>query len=336
MSTIKDIAKYTDLSIATVSKYINGGNVLERNRTVIAEAISVLDYRVNIAARVLKTQRTMIVGVLLPVLTTPFFPNICAMIETYLKKEGYSIIICGYYDDPKEEIEKLRFLINQNFDGIILVPQSISADEINKIKELKEHKMPCVLMDRYIPDYDCDRVLVDNSSATYGAVEQFFINGHRRIGIIIGPPEISTAYERQLGYKRVHQDYSIPIDPSLIRIGDYSIGSGYRAMSELLDLDVPPTAVIGTNHDMTVGAITLAYERKFHIPDDISFIGYDEIQLTKIMNPPISIVTQPIKEIAMHTAELILKRMRGNYTAFPQVFRLKSELLMHESIKKIS
>ena len=336
MSTIKDIAKRTGLSIATVSKYINGGNVLERNRTLIADAIEALDYRVNIAARVLKTQRTMIVGVLLPMLTTPFFSTICALIETHLKKEGYSIIVCGYYDDPKEEMEKLLFLINQNVDGILLVPQSITADEISNIKELHEHKIPFVLMDRYIPEYECDRVLVDNSSATYGAVEQFIINCHRRIGIIIGPPEISTAYERRLGYERVHQDYSIPIDPSLIRIGDYSIGSGYSAMSELLDMDAPPTAVIGTNHEMTVGAITLAYERKMHIPDDISFIGYDEIQLTKIMNPPITVVMQPITDIARHTAGILLKRMHGDDTPFPQVLRLKSELLLHESIKKLS
>jgi len=336
MSTIKDIAKCTGLSIATVSKYINGGNVLERNSVLIAEAIEALDYRVNIAARVLKTQRTMIVGVLLPMLTTPFFSNICALIETHLKKEGYSLIVCGYYDDPKEEMEKLRFLINQNVDGILLVPQSISSDEINNIKELHEHKIPFVLMDRYIPEYECDRVLVDNSSATYGAVEQFIINGHRRIGIIIGPPEISTAYERRLGYERVHQDFSIPIDPLLIRIGDYSISSGYSAMSELLDMDAPPTAVIGTNHEMTVGAITLAYERKMHIPDDLSFIGYDEIQLTKIMKPPITVVMQPITDIARHTAEILLKRMHGDNTSFPQVLRLKSELLLHESIKKLN
>jgi len=335
MSTIKDIAKYTGLSIATVSKYINGGNVQECNAVLIAEAISVLDYRVNLAARALKTHRTMIVGVLLPMLTTPFFSSICAVIEGYLKKEGYSIIVCGYYDDPKEEMEKLRFLINQNVDGILLVPQFISAGEINEIKEIREHKIPFVLMDRYIQDYECDRVLVDNSSATYGAVEQFIINGHRRIGIIIGPPDISTAYERRLGYERVHQDYSIPIDSSLICVGDYSIGSGYKAMSELMDMTEPPTAVIGTNHEMTMGAITLAYERNLHIPNDISFIGYDEIQLTRIMNPPITVVMQPIAEIAKYTAEILAMRLRGDDSSYPQVYRLKTELLVHESIRNL-
>lgn len=335
MSTIKDIAKYTGLSIATISKYINGGNVLESNRALISEAINALDYRVNLAARTLKTRRTTIVGVLLPSLTVPFFSHICSMIEGYLKKEGYSIILCSYYDDPVEEIEKIKFLIHQNVDGIILAPQYLTESDINAIKELREREIPMVLMDRYIPGYECDRVLTDNSNATYNAVEQFIINGHRRIGIIIGPPDISTAYERRLGYERVHCDYSIPVDPALIRIGDYSIGSGYGAMTELLDMENPPTAVIGTNHEMTMGAVACTYERKMHIPNDISFIGYDEIQLTQIINPPLTIVMQPTQDIAKHTAEILLKRMQGDDSSFPQVHRFKTTLLLHESIRSL-
>ncbi len=335
MSTIKDIAQYTGLSIATISKYINGGNVLESNRALIAAAIDALDYKVNLAARVLKTRRTMIVGILIPSLNVPFFSTICASIEEQLKKEGYSIILCSYYEDAGEELEKLRFLLNQSVDGILLVPQHISGEDINAFSELRERKTPLVLMDRSIPGFEGDRVLADNSTATYGAVEQFIINGHKRIGIIIGPPELSTAYERRVGYERVHHDYAIPVDPALIRVGDYSIGSGYSAMSDLLNMDNPPTAVIGTNHEMTMGAITYAYERKMRIPDDISFIGYDEIQLTKIINPPITIVMQPIQEIAELCAKILLKRMQGDDTSFPLVYRLKTNLLMHESIKRI-
>lgn len=335
MSTIKDVAQYTGLSIATISKYINGGNVLESNRTLIAEAIDALDYKVNQAARSLKTRRTMTVGTLLPSLNVPFFSGICSMIEEHLKKEGYSIIMCSYYEDPAEELEKLRFLIDQNVDGILLVPQYISAEDIGSIRELREYKTPLVLIDRLIPGFDCDRVLADNSGATYNAVEQFIINGHKRIGFIIGPTEVSTAYERRLGYERVLADYSIPLDPELIRVGDYSIGSGYNAMMELMDMPSPPTAVMGTNHEMTMGAITVALERNMRIPDDVSFIGYDEIQLTKFLNPPVSIVIQPMADIARFSAEILLQRMQGDYTSFPQVLRLKTKFLAHDSIGKL-
>lgn len=333
MPTIKDVAQYTGLSIATISKYLNGGNVLESSRALIAEAIDKLGYKVNYAARSLKTNRTMMVGVLLPSLNVPFFSYICEMMETRLKAEGYSLVLCSYYEDPKEEIEKLRFLTMQNVDGIVLVPQFIVADDILQIPEIAERKTPLVLLDRTIPDFDGDRILADNTSATYNAVEQFIIQGHKRIGFIIGPPEISTAYERKIGYERVLIDYSIPMDPELIRVGDYSIASGYRAMNELLDLPNPPTAVMGTNYEMTMGAVMVTFERKLRIPDDISFIGYDEVQRTMI-NLPITTVLQPMADLARNTADLLLKRMAGDYGAYPQVQRLKTELVLKPSIGK--
>ncbi len=335
MATIKDVAQHAEVSIATISKYINGGNVLEENRTRIAEAIEALDYRVNLAARSLKTKRSMVIGTLLPSFKTPFFSDICAYIEEILKEKGYSILLSSYYDDPQEELYKLQYLIKQNVDAILLVPQYISATDINAIKEIRERSIPLVLMDRYIPDFECDRVLVDNTSATYNAVEELVTNGHRRIGLIIGPDDITTAYERKLGYQRVMQDYGIALDPNLICEGDYSISSGYSAMNRLLDMDTPPTAVMGTNHEMTMGAITAVYERKMHIPDDISFIGYDEIQLTRVINPPITIVMQPVREIAEKTAELLLLRMTQDYSEFPRFHRLKAELVMQQSIKKL-
>ncbi|MCL2342351.1 MAG: LacI family transcriptional regulator [Firmicutes bacterium] len=330
MSTIKDVSQYTGLSIATISKYLNGGNVLEENRARIVAAVETLGYKVNHAARALKTNRTRTVGVLLPTLTTPFFAEICANIEHLLTAEGYSMFLCSYYEHPDEEIAKLHFLVEKSVDGIIMVPQSITADSLMGIEQVREKRTPVVLMDRSVAEFD--RVLADNSSAVHDAVEELIINGHRRIGIIIGPPDITTAFERKIGYERAHADYSLPVDPELIRIGDYSIGSGYREMNALLNMKEPPTAVMGTNHEMTVGAITAAYERKLKIPDDISFIGYDEVQLTKVFNPPITIVLQPIEEIARHTTEILLKRMRGDYGAFPQVCRLKTKLLLHESV----
>lgn len=240
------------------------------------------------------------------------------------------MFICSYYDDKDEELSKLHFLTGQNVDGIIMVPHYLTAQDAESIPAISERRIPIVLMDRSIDGFD--RVLTDNSSAVHNAVEQLIMYGHRRIGIIIGPQDITTANERKVGYERAHADYSIPVDDELIRVGDYSIGSGYSQMNYLLNMDQPPTAVMGTNHEMTVGAITAAYERKLKIPDDISFIGYDEVQLTKIYNPPITIVLQPMEEIARSTAGLLLRRIRGDYEAYPQIFRLKAELLLHDSV----
>jgi len=326
-ATIKDVAQYTGLSIATISKYLNGGNVLEDNRTRIAEAIEVLDYKVNYAARSLKTNKTMTVGVLLPSLFTPFFSLLCAHIEPLLKIHGYSMIVCSYHDDPAEEIRKLQFLKALNIDGIIAVPTTATAEELISLK------IPIVLMDRSIPGLDS--VVTDNINAVHSVVEELIINGHRRIGIILGPLTVTTAFERKLGYERAFADYNLTIDESLIRIGDYDIASGYREMTELLNMDPLPTAVMASSHDITVGAIMAAYERKLKIPDDISFVGYDEEQITKVFNSPVTTVLQPLIEIAENVTELLVRRINGDYCGHPQLIRLKTTLLRHQSVKKL-
>ena len=328
MATIKDVAQHTGLSIATISKYLNGGNVLEENRKRIGEAIEALDYKVNHAARSLKTNKTMTVGVLLPSLATPFFSLICADIEQLLKVHGYSMIVCSYHDDPTDEFQKLQFLQTLNIDGIVLAPTGVTAEE------LLDLKTPIVLMDRSIPGLDS--VVTDNITAVHSAVEELIIHGHRRIGIIVGPLTVTTAFERKLGYERAFTDYNLAVDESLIRIGGYDIASGYQEMIALLSMDPPPTAVMASSHDLTVGAIMAAYERKLKIPDDISFVGYDEEQITKVFNPPVTTVLQPLGEIAQNVTDLLLHRMSENYKGHPQLIRLKTTLMRHQSIGTIT
>ena len=327
MATIKDVAQYTGLSIATISKYLNGGNVLEDNRRRIGEAIEKLDYKVNRTARALKTNKTMTVGVLLPSLYTPFFALICADIEQFLKAHGYSMIVCSYHDDPAEEILKLQFLQGLHIDGIILAPTGVTADELTALKT------PIVLMDRNIPGFDS--VVTNNIAAVHSAVEELIIHGHRRIGMIVGPLSVTTAYERKLGYERAFADYNLTVDEALIRVGGYDIASGYREMIELLNMDPRPTAAMASSHDLTVGAIMAAYERKLKIPEDISFVGYDEEQITKVFDPPVTTVLQPMEEIAQSVTELLVRRMAGDDNGSPQLIRLKTTLVRHQSIGTI-
>lgn len=327
MSTIKDVAKYTGLSISTISKYLNGGNVLDENKALIDEAVGKLNYRVNHLARSLKTNKTRTVGILIPSLSSAFFSRIISVIEATLIKGGYDSVICSFNFDPALEMEKLKFLINKNVDGIILIPEGIAAEELNSIPAIREKQIPLILLDRYIGYFECDTVLADNINASYTAVESLITKGHKRVGIIVGPGDVSTAYERTVGYKRVHQDYSLPEEESLIKVGDYSLESGYRLFNELLDMQDPPSAVFVTNYDMMLGAITCANERKIRIPDELAFIGYDNIELSRIINPPINIVVQPMDQIGESAAKVLLKRMKGDYSSFPLMIRHKSRLL---------
>ncbi len=331
MATIKDVARHAGVSIATVSKYINGGNVLDKNKIIIDEAIDKLNYKVNIMARGLKTNQTMTVGILIPSLTNLFFTTIVSSIENSLLENGYSTILCDYRENEKLEKEKLDFLVSKNVDGIIMVPSCL--DDLELINNLKK-EMPIVLIDRNIDGADLDVVLTDNINGSYDAVEKLIHRGHKRIGIICGPKEHYTAIERLTGYNRVHKDYKIKIDQQLIKFGDYQMESGHEKIIELMNMDVSPTAVFVTNYEMTLGTIIGINEMNISIPEELSLIGYDNIQLAKIVKPSLSIVTQPMNSIGETAARLMLMRLSGNMSEFPSIYRLKSEIIIKDSVKK--
>ena len=329
-STIKDVAKLAGVSTATISKYINGISVKEQNRVRIKEAIKILDFKVNSMARGLKTNKTMTVGVLIPSLENIFATSIVSHIEHILLQNGYSTIICNYHQDIRLENIKFDFLMGKNIDGLIIMPLGLTED---RIQNAVENEIPIVLIDRPTQNKVCDVVLVDNMNASYNAVEQLVIRGNKEIGIICGPMHIYTAQERLKGYMRIHEDYGMPVDDKNIKLGDYEIQSGYDLMKEFLILEHPIDAVLVTNYEMTIGAIMAVNEMNVKIPDDLSFIGFDNQQLAKVIKPNLTVVVQPIKQIGECAADIILKRLKGDKTNYPCMLRLKTEILIGNSIK---
>ncbi|MDO4547475.1 MAG: LacI family DNA-binding transcriptional regulator [Clostridia bacterium] len=336
MATIKDVARESGLSIATISKYINGGSVLEPNRLKIERAISKLGYSVNRAARSLKTKRTMTVGVLLPSLDVSFFANIFSEVEALLLKAGYDLIVASFNKDPKQELKKLQFLVERNVDAIVLVPEGVSRDDISSISPIVEKKIPLVVIDRYIADMQSDFVLVNCRAACNTAVSQFISFGHERIAILLGPNSVYTAADRLSGYMDALSESGLCVNPEWIKSGEYTVESGYNMMNELMDMPHPPTAVLCTNNELTMGAVTAARERNMTIPDDLSFIGFDDMQLTRIFNPPITIVTQPIHDIAVHTTQLLLDRLKGDYSDFPRAVHLDASIISCQSVRTVA
>lgn len=328
-ATIKDVARMTGLSIATISKYLNGGNVLDANRTRIDQAVQALGFKANAMARGLKTSRTMTVGVLIPDLENVFCTSIVSGVENLLQAQGYGAIICDYRQQPELERRKLEFLTDRQIDGLLMMPLGGCPD---LLAELLAARVPVVLIDRPVRGLACDTVLVDNLNASYGAVERLIVEGHRRIGILTGPEGIHTAEERLNGYLRVHGDYGLEPDRTLIRSGGYTTEGGYRETLALLDLPQPPTALFVTNYEMTLGAVMALNERKIAIPGTLSFIGFDSMALTRILTPSPSIVVQPIQAISETAARLLMRRMQGDTAGFPAMHRMKTELIVTESI----
>jgi len=275
----------------------------------------------------------MTIGVLIPDLKNIFCTTIVSNIENVLIQNGYSTILCDYKKNLELEKMKFDFLVNKMVDGIITIP--FDGSDAQGIQELLSRNIPVVLVDRAIKGVSCDTVLVDNLNASYDAVEQLITKGHKKIGIICGPQNIFTAEERLKGYIRVHEDYSMAIDENLIKNGDNEIESGYSLLNELIDSVNPPTAIFVTNYEMTLGAIMAVNERNIKMPDELSFIGFDNLQMAKIVKPTLSIVVQPMELIGETAANILLKRLKGDMSNFPAMFRLKTELVIKDSIREL-
>ncbi len=321
MATIRDVAEYSGLSVATISKYLNGGPVKAQNRQKIQDAIRALDYQVNPYARSLKTRKSMSVGVLLPSMITPFFINMVLSLDSILRRRGYNSLVCFYGPDHGLEREKFQFLVNAGVDGLIYAPEHITYEEYADL--MVGHSIPVILADRLIAGIQADAVLVDSASAVQAAVQQLLSQGRQKIAFINGPETVYTAKERMSGYLRGLSQAGVQYDPQLVRSGDYTFSTGYRCLHELMALPQPPDAIIMSNYDLTLGAITAAHELSIRIPEQTALYGFDCKDVCGIMVPPIPVILQPEAEIGKLAAEYLLQRLNG-FDGEPRITRLKA------------
>ena len=334
-ATMKDIAKRTGLGLATISSYFNGGNVREKNRKKIEEAIEELHYEVNEVARGLKTNATKTIGVVIPELNNVFCSEIITGMEDVLRSHGYATIICDCRTDRNLEKEAVEFLTRKRVDGIINMPVDVSGTHL---KAFDRTGKPIVIIDRKIQGLSCDSVLVDNERAAEDAVEFLMENGHRNIGIIVGPQEIFTAQERLKGYYAAHEKRGIPVQESLIYHGDYIIQGGVKGLEELVKKNPQMTAVFVTNYEMTMGAVIGINELGIHMPKELSMIGFDNLQFARACSPKLTIVSQPTEAIGEKVAQMILSRLGvGEETEEKTVtLKLQTEIIMGKSVRNLN
>ena len=334
-ATMKDIARRTGLGLATISSYFNGGNVREKNRIKIEEAIEELHYEVNEVARGLKTNATRTIGVVIPELNNTFCAEIITGMEDVLRSHGYATIVCDCRTDKKLEREAVEFLIRRRVDGIINMPVD---EEGNHLKRFQKTGKPIVLIDRKLQGINCDSVLVDNKKAAEDAVRYFIERGHQNIGIIGGPEEVFTAQERMAGYYKALESAGIPVSESLIWHGDYTIQGGVRGFEELVQNNPEMTAVFVTNYEMTMGAMIGVNELGIRIPEQLSMIGFDNLQFARACNPKLTIVAQPTDGIAKEVAKVMLDRLENTGEASGALFseKLETEIIAGKSVRVLA
>ena len=331
-ATLKDIASETGLSIATISKYINGGNLKERNRIKIEAAIKKLNYTVNEYARALKSSKSRTIGVLIPELSNTFVTHILSSVEEVLHKNGYSLLVADCRSNEEQEVKEVQLLLSKMVDGIINMP---TCQDGRHLTPALDQDIPVVLIDRAIPSLrgKVDAVLIDNEAVSYNATQHLLNMGHKNIAIVVGPENIFTSEFRLNGYKKALAEANVEINQDFIFHSDYSLQGGFYSTTEILN-NKDITAMFVTNYEMTLGSIIAIKELNANIPDDISIIGFDNFDISRIISPSLTLVNQPLSDIGTHVANTILSRQNESSTSPFNLF-LDASLIEGKSVSKL-
>ena len=330
--TIKDIAEAAEVSITTVSRVLNDKpDVSSPTRRKVIKKINELGYKPNSIARGLALQKTNTLGLIIPDISNPFFPDIARGVEDTANKKGYSVIFCNTDNKEKKEKEAIELMKEKQVDGILL---SLSKSNKNELKNLRNIEYPIVQIDRKIPDINYPSIIIDNVQSAYNATQYLIKNNHRKIAHITGDLKTITGSKRLKGFKKAMTEYNLDLKKKYIKQGDYSKESGYKNMIKLLKTNNPPSAVFIANDLMAVGAYQAVFELNLSIPKEISIIGHDNIDFAKLVNPSLSTMNQPKYKLGSKAVNLLIKEIENNSLSNEEII-LPTKLINRNSIRRL-
>ncbi|MDI6601498.1 MAG: LacI family DNA-binding transcriptional regulator [Thermoanaerobacteraceae bacterium] len=334
MATIKDVARKANVSITTVSRVINNKTegVSEETRERILKVMQDLNYQPNRIARGLVTKRTNTLGLILPDIANPFFPEIARGVEDTANIYGYNVILCNTDDRTDKEELYINVLKEKCVDGIVFTSSVNPVSE--HIKQLMDYKMPFVLLDRYMDIDHLPGVYSDGYDGMYQITRYLFEMGHRDIAYIGGPSLSATAKHRYEGFEYALREYGVGLDDVLIEEGNYKISGGKEAMARLVEKGMDFTAVACANDLMAVGAMEVLKDKGYRIPEDVSVTGFDDIQLSGLIEPKLTTVAQPCYEMGAVATRMLIKLIEGQALE-EQEIKLKPRLVIRNSVKRV-
>lgn len=306
---IKEIAQLAGVSTTTVSHVINNTRfVSEDKRERVRKAMTTLAYRPNRMAAGLRTKRSYAIGVVLPDITNPYFAEIARGVEDACFEHNYSAIICNSDDSAQTEAHYLSMLAEKQMDGIILVNVGV-ADRSPATPEHIACDIPLVMLDREVPGLASDSIQVDNKLGGRMAAECLFRLGHRRVVCIGGTPDVYPSWGRVDGFVEYMRESGHPLPSGLVLEGDFQAGSGFELARKAMAGKKKPTAIFAANDLMACGAIRALTEMGYRIPEDVSVVGFDDISLSSLFNPPLTTIRQPRLEMGRTAVKLLLERI---------------------------
>jgi LacI family transcriptional regulator len=329
-STIQDVARQAGVSVATVSHVINNTHYVSPElEKRVREAIESLNYRPNKLARALNRRDVPLLALIVPDISNPYWSSFARSVQDVTDQHNYSVIVCssdGLYD---REIRFLRSLSGW-ISGLILHPYHVTPEDVN---QLTGNAIPIVILGDFTTSEtqpaNWDRVASNNLESAQLAVEHLIKLGHQNIAFIQGPEGTPTSLRRLYGFRQALDRAGLPVRDQWLVPGDYTQQGGYVAMKALLSESIVPTAIFCANDLSALGALEAAKQLGYRVPQDLSIVGFDDIDEAALASPPLTTIRLSPRYVGKVAAETLLERLKGRQE--PTQALIEGSLMIRQS-----
>lgn len=329
MATIKDIARMAGVAPSVVSRALNNKyGVKNETKEQILHIARELDYYPNTAARSLVTRKSETIGIVMADISEPFYSLIIKGMEYVSNQTGYTLLFSNSFESLEHGRVLQKMVDAERVDGLVIVGSNIK--EKNFVYRLIQREVPFVLIERNFLDPRVNCIWSDNIKGAYNATKYLIDKGHFRIAHISGNLDFQVALDRLEGYKNALRDHNVPFFEELVTIGKFEWQDGYTAMKALLNYKPHCSAVFVSNDSMTYGAMQAIHEAGLKIPHDIAVVGYDDLQFSGLINPPLTTIRQPRFEMGQKAMEVMIDALQSaNHK--PTKICLETEIIVRNS-----
>jgi LacI family transcriptional regulator len=329
-ANIGEVARRAGVSKATVSRFLNGRNIRPAARDRVVAVIDRLGYRPNRLAQGLKSNRSTTIGLVVPDISNPFFPEVVKGAEAAARAAGFHVILANSGEDPELEWQQLQTLRTLQVDGFLLAPAPEAAASGARRERLGGLGVPVVFVDR-APGFAADLVCVDNARVAEEAVRHLCRLGHRRIAFVTVDQPISVHAARAQGYRRALREAGLAPDAALVARCAPTVADAAAATVTLLEQTPRPTAIFASGNRLAMGAVSAVTARGLACPEDVSVVGFDDFEWEGIFRPRLTTVAQPGLLLGERAAQLLIGRITGARKGPPERVVLGAQLVVRES-----